>query len=77
MEAEPGEIETALRQHPQIADTVVVAQPNHDGHQRLVAYLVPTDTTIPDTTTLRDTLKQTLPEYMIPAAEAKTIAPGD
>jgi amino acid adenylation domain-containing protein/non-ribosomal peptide synthase protein (TIGR01720 family) len=66
---EPGEIEAALRQHPQVADTVVVAQQNHDGHKRLVAYVVSaSDAAASDTTTLRDALKQTLPDYMIPAA---------
>ncbi|MGH3784209.1 MAG: non-ribosomal peptide synthetase, partial [Pseudonocardiaceae bacterium] len=64
---EPGEIEAALRRHPQITDAVVVAQQNHDGHKRLVVYFVSTDTAIPNVTTLREALKQTLPDYMIPS----------
>ncbi|MCA1693924.1 MAG: non-ribosomal peptide synthetase, partial [Actinobacteria bacterium] len=64
---EPGEIETTLRQHPHITDAVVVAHEHHDGHKRLVAYLLHATTTPPTTTTLRNALKQTLPDYMIPA----------
>jgi amino acid adenylation domain-containing protein/non-ribosomal peptide synthase protein (TIGR01720 family) len=65
---EPGEIEAALRQHPQITDALIVAQQNRDGHTRLVAYFVPADTAIPNATTLRDALTQILPDYMIPSA---------
>jgi acyl carrier protein len=65
---EPGEIETALRQHPQVTDATVIARQDQPGHQRLVAYLVAADTTTPCTTLLREALKQTLPDYMIPAA---------
>ncbi|MCA1682338.1 MAG: condensation domain-containing protein, partial [Actinobacteria bacterium] len=65
---EPGEIEAALRQHRQVSEAAVIAREDHPGHQRLVAYLVPATATIPSTTTLRAVLKQTLPDYMIPAA---------
>ncbi len=61
---EPGEIEAALRRHPDVADTVV-ATTEHDGHKRLVAYVVPTESTTPD---LRSWLAQSLPDYMVPAA---------
>ncbi|MGH3612834.1 MAG: amino acid adenylation domain-containing protein, partial [Pseudonocardia sp.] len=66
---EPGEIETALMSHPDISQATVIARQDQPNHHRLVAYLTPTNptTTIP-TSTLRDTLKQTLPDYMIPSA---------
>ncbi|MCA1702077.1 MAG: condensation domain-containing protein, partial [Actinobacteria bacterium] len=65
---EPGEIEAALLKCPEVVDAVVVAQENDHGHNRLVAYLVPADTTTPSAAVLRDTLKQTLPDYMLPSA---------
>ncbi|MDR6675809.1 non-ribosomal peptide synthetase, partial [Xanthomonas sp. 1678] len=37
---EPGEIEAALRAHPQVREAVVLAQ-GEDSHRRLVAYVVP------------------------------------
>ncbi|MCA1681930.1 MAG: amino acid adenylation domain-containing protein, partial [Actinobacteria bacterium] len=64
---EPGEIETALLECPEVVDAVVVAKENDHGHHRLVAYLVPTDTATPSAATLRDALKQTLPDYMVPS----------
>jgi amino acid adenylation domain-containing protein/non-ribosomal peptide synthase protein (TIGR01720 family) len=57
---EPGEVETALRQHPSVTDAVVVP---HD--QRLVAYVVGHQI---DPAALRDHIAATLPDHMIPAA---------
>jgi amino acid adenylation domain-containing protein len=66
---EPGEIETALRHHPQVTDTAVIAREDQPGHKRLVAYLVPTPgSTAPETTALREFLHRVLPDYMVPAA---------
>ncbi|QXH69762.1 non-ribosomal peptide synthetase [Pseudomonas asgharzadehiana] len=64
---ELGEIEQRLLQHPSIDETVVVA---HDGEHgtRLIAYLVseqPAPQALHEDA--RDWLKQTLPEYMLPA----------
>jgi aspartate racemase len=64
---ELGEIETALNQHPDIAESVVVAR--EDGHEgkKLLAYVVPVDDSL-TANKLRVFLKEKLPEYMVPSA---------
>jgi amino acid adenylation domain-containing protein/non-ribosomal peptide synthase protein (TIGR01720 family) len=62
---EPGEIETALRQHPEVRDAVVVAQEMETGHRRLVGYVVLRGETT-DGQELRRYLQGKLPEYMVP-----------
>jgi len=65
---ELGEIEVALARHSQLGEACVVAQPGPGGEQRLVAYLVPrAGTTAPPPQTLREHLRTTLPDYMVPA----------
>jgi len=63
---EPGEIETALRRHAGIGEAVVVAR-RDDGHDRLVAYVVPAGATAPDALELRAWLKESLPDYLVPS----------
>ncbi|MGH3990715.1 MAG: amino acid adenylation domain-containing protein, partial [Pseudonocardiaceae bacterium] len=65
---ELGEIETALLRHADVAEVVVIARENEDGHQRLVAYLVPAGATAPTSADLRSWLKRSLPDYMVPSA---------
>jgi amino acid adenylation domain-containing protein/non-ribosomal peptide synthase protein (TIGR01720 family) len=64
---EPGEVETALLEHPEVAETIVVAR-DDGGHLRLVAYLIPADSTVPGWSELRSWLKRSLPYYMVPSA---------
>jgi amino acid adenylation domain-containing protein len=64
---ELGEIEAALRQHPAVKQAVVVAREGTPGDKRLAAYLVPSGDAVLDRGELRALLKQTLPNYMIPA----------
>jgi amino acid adenylation domain-containing protein len=63
---EPGEIESALRRHPSIAECAVDIREVQPGDQRLVAWVVPSGVS-PNASELRDLLKQTLPDYMIPS----------
>jgi amino acid adenylation domain-containing protein len=65
---EPGEIEAALKQHPSVADAVVVAL-GEDRDARLVAYLTAREgEAVPADAELRERLAASMPEYMIPSA---------
>ncbi|HVG45387.1 MAG TPA: amino acid adenylation domain-containing protein, partial [Longimicrobium sp.] len=61
---ELGEIEAALRQAPGVRDCTVVVRDDRAGDRRLVAYVVGDA----EAEALRDRLRQSLPEYMVPAA---------
>ncbi|MDP9146955.1 MAG: amino acid adenylation domain-containing protein, partial [Acidobacteriota bacterium] len=63
---ELGEIEAALSEHPAVRDVAVIARGDSPGSKRLVAYLV-ASSPAPEISALRDHLKQTLPEYMVPS----------
>jgi thioesterase domain-containing protein/acyl carrier protein len=73
---ELGEIEVALSQHPGVREAVVLCRVDTPGNKRLVAYVVPGQTTpwlTPGTlaatgSELRGFLKEKLPDYMIPSA---------
>lgn len=64
---EPNEIVTTLNRHPAVRASVVVAREEAPGDKRLVGYLVATPDALASETELRDFLRKTLPEYMIPA----------
>ncbi|HEX2079996.1 MAG TPA: amino acid adenylation domain-containing protein, partial [Longimicrobium sp.] len=65
---EPGEVEAALRRHPAVARAVVTAHAD-GGEPRLVAYLLRADgAEEPAPRALRALLRETLPDYMVPAA---------
>jgi amino acid adenylation domain-containing protein len=63
---ELGEIENAVRQVEGVADAVTILRED-DGDKRLVAYVEPSGAE-PPLTALRDSLRESLPEYMIPAS---------
>ncbi|KAF0848509.1 amino acid adenylation domain-containing protein [Nocardia caishijiensis] len=65
---ELGDIEAALLACPGVAHAVVQLREDAPGDQRLVAYLVAKSAITPDTDTVREQLRNTLPAYMIPAA---------
>ncbi|GLZ28595.1 hypothetical protein Lesp02_07850 [Lentzea sp. NBRC 105346] len=58
---EPGEIEAVLLQHPDVSAAVVVAR-EVNGHKRLVAYVVSSNTD------LAGWVGKTLPAHMVPSA---------
>jgi aryl carrier-like protein len=65
---ELGEVEAELRRHPEIAESLVMVRED-SGHKRLAAYLVsvPGSAAAPSTTSLREFLAHTLPDYMVPS----------
>ena len=65
---EPGEVEAALLQCPQVARAVVVAREDRPGVRQLVGYVVPEPGAAVDGPGLRELAAGRLPEYMIPAA---------
>lgn len=68
---ELGEIETRLLQHPIVTEAAVIAREEAPGEQRLVAYVVVAEGEHSESATLNHLnqhLRETLPDYMIPAA---------
>ncbi|MCW6009376.1 amino acid adenylation domain-containing protein, partial [Micromonospora sp. CPCC 205371] len=65
---EPGEVEAVLATHPGVRAAVVAAW-GEDGDRRLVVYAVPADPAegLPPVGELRDHLRGSLPEFMIPS----------
>jgi amino acid adenylation domain-containing protein/non-ribosomal peptide synthase protein (TIGR01720 family) len=64
---ELGEIESVLCKHPAVREAVVLAREDVPGSKRLVGYIVHSGLA-PELSSLREYLKKTLPEYMVPAA---------
>jgi amino acid adenylation domain-containing protein len=63
---EPGEIENALAEHPQVRTAAVGIRESHLGDRRLEAWVVPSGETL-DKRALREHLRERVPEHMIPA----------
>src|SRR5215217_2763413 len=61
---ELGEVESALRQHPSVLETLALVREDSPGDRRLVAYVVARATSVE----LREHLQRLLPGYMVPAA---------
>jgi amino acid adenylation domain-containing protein len=65
---ELGDIESALRKNPGINEALVMAREDVPGDKRLVAYLATQNANALAVSSLRDFLKTTLPDYMVPSA---------
>uniref|UniRef100_UPI000A381205 non-ribosomal peptide synthetase n=1 Tax=Amycolatopsis kentuckyensis TaxID=218823 RepID=UPI000A381205 len=63
---EVGEVEAALRRHPDVAEAVVVAREDTPGHKRLAGYVVPRRPVEPGA--LREFLGTSLPGHLVPGA---------
>jgi amino acid adenylation domain-containing protein len=64
---EPGEVESALTEHPLIKEATVIARNNGNGEKQLAAYLVPRERAQVSAEQIRSFLKEKLPAYMVPA----------
>ncbi|HEY0411492.1 MAG TPA: condensation domain-containing protein, partial [Candidatus Dormibacteraeota bacterium] len=60
---EPGEIEAVLSSHAEVREARVIVREDEPGEQRLVAYVVGEA----DADALREHLRRSLPEYMVPS----------
>ena len=63
---EPGEVETVLGEHPEIARVVVAAVGDDPDHRRLVAWAVAVEDASPGQDMLRRYLAERLPSWMVP-----------
>lgn len=64
---ELGEIETALRMLPEVGQAAVIARDDIRSSKTIVAYITPASGAVVDPATLRSTLSERLPDYMVPA----------
>ena len=65
---ELGEVEAALRQHPGVAEAIVVVREDRPGDQRLVAYALPRAEQSLTVAEIQHFLKQKLPSAVVPQA---------
>ena len=65
---EIGEVEAAIARHEYVQDVIVIVKDDPLGNKSLIAYVVAKPETELTTSRLRNFLKESLPDYMIPAA---------
>ncbi|MEY2489308.1 MAG: hypothetical protein QOC70_1250 [Verrucomicrobiota bacterium] len=65
---ELNEINALLNEHPSVQASVVTAREDVPGEKRLVAYIVPVTGAQRDEQSLRELIRERLPDYMEPAA---------
>lgn len=64
---ELGEIEAAITQSPNVQEAAIMVREDRPGSKQLCAYVVPQPQQTVEITALRQTLRQKLPDYMVPA----------
>ncbi|MGB7604525.1 MAG: amino acid adenylation domain-containing protein, partial [Lutisporaceae bacterium] len=66
---EIGEIESVIKSHPLVQDSIVIVHTDNTGEKGLVAYIVPKTNSDEkySEASLKEYLKKKLPKYMIPA----------
>ncbi len=65
---EPGELQAALVRSHGVADAAVIAQSDARGETCLIGYVVPEAGARIDPRSIRELLRQTVPDYLVPAA---------
>jgi acyl carrier protein len=68
------EIEAALEKHQDIRQATAIVREDVPGDQRLIAYLVPVNGTLPPAAELRLFVQATLPDFMVPSAYVRMSA---
>jgi len=61
-----NDVNSALRRHPSVRESVVSARENESGEKQLVGYIVSSGSS-PSVSDLREFLAKELPEYMLPS----------
>jgi amino acid adenylation domain-containing protein len=64
---ELGEIEALLTQHPQVRESLAIDITDANGDSQVIAYIVPDSSSAPTIRSLRRSLEQRVPKYMVPA----------
>ncbi|MBI4852597.1 MAG: amino acid adenylation domain-containing protein [Acidobacteria bacterium] len=64
---ELGEIESVLIEHPSVVECIVIAKDDQSSGKKLVAYMVIKQSAKVTSAEIKETLKQKLPEYMVPS----------
>jgi acyl carrier protein len=65
---EPGEVEAALLTHPDVSQAAVLAWEDGPSERRLVGYVIAATGKTADPRDLRQHLKRSLPDFMLPAS---------
>jgi acyl carrier protein len=68
LRVELGEIEAAIAAHEGVREALVTLRQDETGDKRLVGYLVPCNGGLGDLSGLKDHLKKSLPQHMVPSA---------